>query len=473
MPATDCVNIAVGKSAWQSSLSKYSVGNDAERALYADETLDYAFHTDREMNPWWLLDLGESFLVERIVLGNRRRTCQENARTLAVEVSLDRKSWLTLHAGMLYWYADLCLELASNIPFRYLRLSLREKQYFHLSKVEVWARSSAILPIKDKVILAARTDGLGERLNALLNGLMLAKIFDIPFRFSWSDRFLGDPMHAIDPVCDFFDKKFVDEYFSPESLPGKRWEVGGKNIALAELRNSIVKADVILAPRLGLDEIFGAKFHMPEYFGFSTLFDELPFAREVESAISLARSISLPEGAVGFHLRSGDIFYGRYRKWVNYTYKGVTLPLAKMVIESLVSEGRKVYLFGQDDEAIDYLCREYGTIDIRCSIGEQLEGMGRTQRAMFDLVMLSRFKTILAGSSGFAKQASWIGGGELVMPFHMFDIERQLNSIEGDLLVNADVYNPLQTAFAYWYAYYRGRGLKRYDQDNRFLALAE
>ena len=44
----------------------------------------------------------------------------------------------------------------------------------------------------------------------------------------------------------------------------------------------------------------------------------------------------------------------------------------------------------------------------------------------------------LAGSSGFAKQASWIGGGTLVSAFQLFSVERQLDIFSQDLAANAD-----------------------------------
>lgn len=473
MSMTDCVNVAAGKRAWQSSLSRYSVGNDAERALDDAVEVDYAFHTEREDNPWWMLDLGESFLVERIVLGNRRRTCQENARTLVVEVSLDQHHWLILHAGTLYWGARMCLELAGNIPFRYLRLSLRERQYFHLSKVEVWVDRANMVPVAGQLILMERTDGLGERLNAILNGLMLSRIFNLPFRFSWSDRFLGDPSHAIEKVEEFFADSFIEKYLSVEPFAGRRWEVGGRNPDFPALRRGIEQAEVILAPRLGLQEILEPKRYVAEYFDFPRLFGELAFSESIAAAIALARSIELPEDAVGFHLRSGDVFYGPYRKWVHYTYKGVTLPLAKAAIREMVAGGRQIYLFGQDEAVMAYLCTECGATDITASMADALAPLGRAQRAMFDLVLMSRFKTILAGSSGFAKQASWIGGGTLVSAFQLFSVERQLDIFSQDLAANADAYHPLQTAFAYWYAYCLGRGRKHHEQDAHLLQQAQ
>lgn len=82
---TDCVNVAIGKPVWQSSLSRYCVASNAERALHGSERLYYAVHSDSRdeagnalqatclpyPRPWGrydALDSGERYQVKRITV---------------------------------------------------------------------------------------------------------------------------------------------------------------------------------------------------------------------------------------------------------------------------------------------------------------------------------------------------------------------------------------------------------------------
>jgi hypothetical protein len=43
----------------QSSLSKWSKPNDAQKAVMNISDVNFAFHTDKKQNPWWELTLGK------------------------------------------------------------------------------------------------------------------------------------------------------------------------------------------------------------------------------------------------------------------------------------------------------------------------------------------------------------------------------------------------------------------------------
>ncbi|XTO84601.1 hypothetical protein J0E88_08085 [Campylobacter coli] len=63
----DLINVSNDKQAFQSSVSKWSFYNDASRACSEKlEIKDFAFHTSKEQNPWWMLDLKGVYLLEYI-----------------------------------------------------------------------------------------------------------------------------------------------------------------------------------------------------------------------------------------------------------------------------------------------------------------------------------------------------------------------------------------------------------------------
>ena len=68
-------NIALNKRATQSSLSQWSRGStpeeDAGQAVNGLPAKDYAFHTDNEHNPWWMVDLGSAAQIHLIRIYNR------------------------------------------------------------------------------------------------------------------------------------------------------------------------------------------------------------------------------------------------------------------------------------------------------------------------------------------------------------------------------------------------------------------
>jgi hypothetical protein len=141
----DLVDIAIGRSATQSSLSEWSVDGEASRVVAAGAASEFAFHTGEEEAPWWQLDLGAVCPIELIVIHNRLRILQDRARTLKVEVATAPDEWTLVHAGLAHFGAagfgrplELCL--GSQVSARYVRLSLAERQYLHLSRVEVFAR---------------------------------------------------------------------------------------------------------------------------------------------------------------------------------------------------------------------------------------------------------------------------------------------------------------------------------------------
>ncbi|MCH8219437.1 MAG: discoidin domain-containing protein [Planctomycetes bacterium] len=58
----------------------------------------YGFHTDRDANPWWQVDLGESLLLDRVDIYNRcDGTVEDRAERLLVLLSDDGRSWIEFY----------------------------------------------------------------------------------------------------------------------------------------------------------------------------------------------------------------------------------------------------------------------------------------------------------------------------------------------------------------------------------------
>ncbi len=142
---TGLVNVALGKACRQSSLSQWSMPNDAGRAVDG-EAHDYAFHTDLEDSPWWLVDLGAPTPIELIRVFNRESVPGRGA-SLYVALSPDEASWETVfqnEGGHLGGSREgpLTIELPGRAT-RYVRVGLRGRDYLHLEQVEVYAKDPA------------------------------------------------------------------------------------------------------------------------------------------------------------------------------------------------------------------------------------------------------------------------------------------------------------------------------------------
>lgn len=136
-------NLALNKPAKQSSVSKWSQKNDAAGAVNGITNGSFGFHTDKEINPWWQVDLLSVYKLTEVWVYNRIDACPERSRTLRVLLSLDGYEWQLVYANnhnFIFGGIDsqpLRISL-ENIPARYVRLQLAEENYLHLDEVEVY-----------------------------------------------------------------------------------------------------------------------------------------------------------------------------------------------------------------------------------------------------------------------------------------------------------------------------------------------
>lgn len=90
------LNLALRKPAFQSSISQYSIGTthaeDAKGGNNGHLACRYGFHTEREHNPWWQVDLEDSFLIHRVVIFNRPDQA-ERLKRFTLLGSTDGRDW--------------------------------------------------------------------------------------------------------------------------------------------------------------------------------------------------------------------------------------------------------------------------------------------------------------------------------------------------------------------------------------------
>lgn len=141
------VNHALNKPARQSSVSVWSTDDDAAGAVNGRKMGSYGFHTERERNPWWEVDLGETIDVTEVRIFNRVDVARERANTLKVLVSADGADWKLIHdqGGRSFGGADgrpLRLPVKTE-NVRLVRLQLEAEETLHLDEVEVYGTPAA------------------------------------------------------------------------------------------------------------------------------------------------------------------------------------------------------------------------------------------------------------------------------------------------------------------------------------------
>lgn len=113
-----CVNVALHKSASQSSLShfKWFAGVAVDGSKYDRIWEDSCTHTKTEDETWWMVDLEEIFDIVSIRITNRADCCADRLKKFVLEVSEQEPTTLQGFPGKTD--AQVCLTRLKALPFR-------------------------------------------------------------------------------------------------------------------------------------------------------------------------------------------------------------------------------------------------------------------------------------------------------------------------------------------------------------------
>ncbi|MCL2925248.1 MAG: discoidin domain-containing protein [Trichodesmium sp. MAG_R04] len=144
IPQPSGQNIALNKPAQQSSYSKWSQPNESSRAVNGLKNGGYSFCTGLEVNPWWQVDLENTYTITQVRIYNRcNNSSAERARTLTLLFSTDGNNWEQVYSNDEKLVPGgingqpLIVSFESKIA-GYVRIQLNEKTYLHLDEIEVY-----------------------------------------------------------------------------------------------------------------------------------------------------------------------------------------------------------------------------------------------------------------------------------------------------------------------------------------------
>jgi len=122
--------------------SRGDVEADAAGAVDGIKSGAFGFHTERQKDPWWQVDLQQTHALDRVLIFNRS-SAQERARYLTLQVSSDGRQWQDVykHDGSLFGGSfdqkPLVIRL-NDCTARFVRVQINDSTWMHLSEVEVY-----------------------------------------------------------------------------------------------------------------------------------------------------------------------------------------------------------------------------------------------------------------------------------------------------------------------------------------------
>jgi len=144
LSADSATNIALNRPATQSSTSPWSTDPDpdvdARVANNGDVVSQEFFHTAIEVGPWWQVDLGGLFFIDKMVLYNRGETKERLAR-FTVFGSEDGRQWVPIHKksddSTFNVYAA---NIARHDSVRFVRLRGDGHNCLHFRELQIFGR---------------------------------------------------------------------------------------------------------------------------------------------------------------------------------------------------------------------------------------------------------------------------------------------------------------------------------------------
>jgi hypothetical protein len=180
-------------------------------------------------------------------------------------------------------------------------------------------------------------------------------------------------------------------------------------------------------------------------------FAEIGWSARAKDIRNMAMEVSLPKKLVAIHLRSGDMVFGECRKWGLWSNKVINISIGKALVERFRNEGYAVLVATQDSAVSKLLTSTYGAVSIDDVNAEA--SLSTAERALHDMMLMSRADIIVGGRSGFSRFPALIKGRQVTEVFSIFPRLKYSSLTESDLLAHPSLYHPLHEAYAWWQAY--------------------
>lgn len=108
---------------------------------------NFRFHTNKEADPHIIIDFESRYIIDHIVLFNRLGELATRAASVMIACSVDGKEFVPVFCPdefRVFGGADgnpYTIPVADKRPYRFVKISLREEEYFHLDLVQIFVLS--------------------------------------------------------------------------------------------------------------------------------------------------------------------------------------------------------------------------------------------------------------------------------------------------------------------------------------------
>ncbi|ENE9183442.1 hypothetical protein ABOD81_001747 [Campylobacter jejuni] len=325
----------------------------------------------------------------------------------------------------------------------------------------------------NKIIVANRFDGLGERFLAFMNAIYLSNLYHYNFKFIWNSMDESNPdlniegviFPSVPPKEFLFSEKFISDYYcydyNQTIFDTSLWSYYKKNSF--EVINKFFQENNILQCNLNTDmSNFFSDISKVEYrSNMASIWRNIGFSKEINSVIEYGNKIRdfLKQNYIAIHMRGGDIFY---RTDVLYLcrFKALEICLSVDIIKR--NKGENIVLLGNDENLNMKLKNIFAQLGYNIFTFNDLIkdcDFDVTQKAIFDIILMSNSKKLyLSGSSGFSNLAYLIGNCDKVCVYDIYSTHQKYSIIKNNLKVfDFDKY---QKSFAYIHLYIYAKELK-------------
>lgn len=329
-------------------------------------------------------------------------------------------------------------------------------------------------------VIAGRTDGLGGRAMAIVNGMWLADRLGAMFGFAWTASRGANPEREIPNAELVFSRDFLREHHR-QAIPDSSVPVHDKGITKSWLASQsggathprplamLVCQDVVALD--GITMSAGEFRSIWKRIGWS------PWLRTLE----VAAQKSIPPGAVALHVRRGDIVYGEMRRG-NYFDKVYPIAWLRRIAEQLAASGHSVVVFGDTATAVELVADGLPLVLAARLLPPGLTGF---EASFFELAAMAACGRIVGANSVFSVLAGKLGGTGLELAEHLIPHDQRIPLALEALAARPQRYDRLAMAYEHlWLALWPRSGLtipqrydlleeaRSFDPDNEAIDLA-
>lgn len=447
--------IDVGRfgKASQSSLSKWSKENDAQRAVDGTISKDFSFHTGNEFEPWWKIEFSRPFNIQHIVINNRKgKPYNQIAEKIEVYGLSEDGLEILIHKGQVIFGSlpeslPLLLSLYGNNRIQAITIKLKDTNYLHLCTINILAKENVIDKFnKNHMFVANRKDGLGERLRSILNVILLSQITGGKSRFTWKSIPSHQRVfHSFSTKENIFNEEFIEKNIIDESTINTM-----QLIPLLEVDHAteVDNFDAVLVSQGLLHTQFSDKSLITR-LDYKGAYESIGFSDRIVTAQILAKEIIEKNRTVSIHLRAGDIVYGVHRITNSCVPKVVPAYIASLLIDYFKELDYQVIVFGQDEDFCKGICKDKGVLYSQDLCNPRFS---EDQKAIFDITLMSKSELIVAGKSGFSTLAGLVGDVSVKYFDHFLSytevIQAFYDAINESGTLNRDFTSPLMKCYS-------------------------